>query len=168
MKTSWKYAVAVGLASLVVVLMLYGGEGRVSAAPVVREMRTFVPRMVLPEPGLPPGHREFAVRMQKVWSVLYTVPADRTLYITDVCVVRSDATRGTPFVALMHGSDSLLDATPFLAVNVAVGQNAIASFQTPVEIAGGEAFSVAVPSFLPNPQWQNQMDIWCFVRGYEE
>ncbi len=178
MKTSWKWAVSVVLGSLLVALVQYGGEGKASAAPVQGSRTesvpratvpsTLMPRTAIPKPDLPPGHREFALPLRQAWSVVYSVPAGRTLYITDVCLVRMDEIPGTPFVCLMHGSDGILGADAFVGLNVAVGQNAIASFQTPVEIAGGEAFGIAVIEFAFNTQWQQYMQIWCFVHGYEE
>ena len=178
MRTTWRWAVSAVLAALVAALVLHGGEGKVSAAPVVRSGKasvpkatvpgTMAPRTVVPRAGLPPGYREFAFPVNSAWSVVYKVPAGRTLYITDVCLARMDDIPGTPFVCLMHGSDTMLGADPLIGLNVAVGQNAIAGFQTPAQVAGGEAFSVSVPHFIFNTQWQQRMDIWCFVHGYEE
>ena len=178
MKISWKWAVSAVLVSLLVALVLHGGEGKASAAPVVRSGKaaspratvpsTMMPRAQVPKPNLPPGYREFAFPVRQAWSVIYSVPAGRTLYITDVCIARLDETPGTPFVCLMHGGETMLGADPFVGLNVAVGQNAIASFQTPAQVAGGDAFSVAVPHFIFNAKWPQQMDVWCFVHGYEE
>ena len=178
MRTIWKWAVCAVLAAFLVALVLHGGEGKASAAPMSGIRKAAVPRAtgrdavtprtVIPKTEQPPGYREFAFSPKQAWSVLYTVPAGRTLYITDVCIARMDDIPGTPFVCLMHGGETILGADPLIGLNVAVDQNAIAALQTPAQIAGGEAFSIAVLDFIFNTQWQQHMDIWCFIHGYEE